>query len=105
MMVSNRNLLFQVSIFGCHVSFRECIFCVRVRIVECIFRANSKDKGMLGAKKGCGILTCSKCTCQKSDVRDIRSKKCVRKRTTHSSRIWFLPGFALAVAYLFLLSS
>ena len=24
MMVSNRNLLFQVSIFGCHVSFREC---------------------------------------------------------------------------------
>ena len=25
MMVSNRNLLFQVSIFGCHVSFRECI--------------------------------------------------------------------------------
>ena len=26
MMVSNRNLLFQVSIFGCHVSFRECIW-------------------------------------------------------------------------------
>ena len=25
MMVSNRNLLFQVSIFGCHVSFRGCI--------------------------------------------------------------------------------
>ena len=24
MMVSNRNLLFQVSIFGCHVSFRGC---------------------------------------------------------------------------------
>ena len=24
MMVSNRNLLLQVSIFGCHVSFREC---------------------------------------------------------------------------------
>ena len=31
MMVSNRNLLFQVSIFGCHVSFRECIaFCCRI---------------------------------------------------------------------------
>ena len=26
MMVSNRNLLFQVSIFGCHVSFRGCIW-------------------------------------------------------------------------------
>ncbi len=25
-MVSNRNLLFQVSIFGCHVSFRGCSF-------------------------------------------------------------------------------
>ena len=25
MMVSNRKLLFQVSIFGCHVSFRGCI--------------------------------------------------------------------------------
>ena len=24
MMVSNRKLLFQVSIFGCHVSFRGC---------------------------------------------------------------------------------
>ena len=26
MMVSNRKLLFQVSIFGCHVSFRGCTF-------------------------------------------------------------------------------
>ena len=26
MMVSNRKLLFQVSIFGCHVSFRGCTY-------------------------------------------------------------------------------
>ncbi len=36
MMVSNRKLLFQVSIFGCHVSFRGCIYVCVYIYVQCI---------------------------------------------------------------------
>ncbi len=59
MMVSNRNLLFQVSIFGCHVSFRECtcIFFKKICIISIHKRIHISTEDMSGIILSIGIDT------------------------------------------------
>ena len=53
MMVSNRKLLFRVSIFGCHVSFRGC----NHHLAQLLFLRGGSSRRFIGQRRWCRFHT------------------------------------------------